>query len=419
MHMLLHKVLACLSLASVLVACGGNGHSAAPPTDLKVQTGDTQAVLSWTAVPGVEYWVWSAPDSKMTTQNCILIKGCNILTKAVPPYTVTGLTNGTLYAFTVNARTDSGPGGPGASQVTATPRLAAQTWSGMNPVANASIRGAVAGKTTNASTGVTTGLLVAVGDNGSVLSSPDGSTWTAQSSGTSLQLRDVTYAYSKFYAVGQAGTLLSSKDGMSWSAVSLTSTQDLESIAFNGTRLVAVGKNGTLLTTLNGTDWSLVSAGIAQDLLAAVYSPAGYWIATGTASAVYKSADGLSWAPVSAATSGAWRSAAVLSQSSTINGVVSTVYRLALVSSTGETATSLDGVNWTTSATSASGGLNKVVSGAEQFVAVGSAGRVLTSLDGTQWVVRESNTTQNLYALARYSNVYYALGDQGVGIFSK
>lgn len=419
MRMSLLKVMGCLSLVSLLIACGGKGHSAAPPSDLMVEAGDTQVVLTWTPVPGVEYWAWSSTQPNVSTQTCMQSTGCNIMTKATSPFAVTGLTNGTAYSFTVNARTDSGPGGPGASPVAATPRLAGVAWFPIKTLTALNIRAVAAGKVTNPGATVATGLLVAAGDNGSLYSSPDGATWKALTSGTSAQLRGVSYAFGKFYAAGQTGTMLSSTDGIAWTRVTLPSAEDLNGLHFNGTRLLAVGRNGTLLTTLNGTDWTVISTGAGEELHAAVYSPAGFWVVAGNGSAVYKSVDGLNWTASSAATSGVWRSAAYLGQASTVNGVTSTVYRLAMVSSSGQTATSLDGVNWTTSSTTALSGLTGVAAGSEQFVAVGNAGVVLTSSDGSTWLARDSGTSQNLQALVRYTNVYFAFGDQGAGIFSK
>jgi len=43
---------------------------------------------------------------------------------------------------------------------------------------------------------------VAVGDSGTILTSPDGTTWTSRTSGTTEQLHGVTYANSTFVTVG-------------------------------------------------------------------------------------------------------------------------------------------------------------------------------------------------------------------------
>ena len=55
---------------------------------------------------------------------------------------------------------------------------------------------------------------VAVGESGTIITSPDGTTWTSR---TDLiygdTLRGVTYANSKFVTVGESGTLLISTDG--------------------------------------------------------------------------------------------------------------------------------------------------------------------------------------------------------------
>jgi hypothetical protein len=57
------------------------------------------------------------------------------------------------------------------------------------------------------------GLFVAVGDYGTILTSPDGVTWTPQTSGTSYSLRGVTYGNGLFVAVGDFDTILTSRTG--------------------------------------------------------------------------------------------------------------------------------------------------------------------------------------------------------------
>jgi hypothetical protein len=54
------------------------------------------------------------------------------------------------------------------------------------------------------------GLFVAVGEDGAILTSPDGVSWTRQTLGTGNLLYDVTYGNGTFVAVGDWGTILTS-----------------------------------------------------------------------------------------------------------------------------------------------------------------------------------------------------------------
>ena len=54
------------------------------------------------------------------------------------------------------------------------------------------------------------GTFVAVGSNGTILTSRDGVSWTVRTSGTANTLYDVTYGNGLFVAVGVYGTILTS-----------------------------------------------------------------------------------------------------------------------------------------------------------------------------------------------------------------
>jgi hypothetical protein len=54
------------------------------------------------------------------------------------------------------------------------------------------------------------GLFVAVGEDGAILTSPDGVNWTRRTSGTRNGLESVTYGNGLFVAVGEWGTILTS-----------------------------------------------------------------------------------------------------------------------------------------------------------------------------------------------------------------
>jgi len=62
------------------------------------------------------------------------------------------------------------------------------------------------------------GRYVLVSDSGRIFSSPDLSTWTASTSGTTHNIISVKYLDSTFYAVGDSAVFLSSPDGLNWTA---------------------------------------------------------------------------------------------------------------------------------------------------------------------------------------------------------
>ncbi|MER3480299.1 MAG: hypothetical protein C4327_07400 [Meiothermus sp.] len=74
-----------------------------------------------------------------------------------------------------------------------------------------------------------------------------GATWTAQTSGTTNDLIGVTYGNGIFVAVGLNGTLLTSPDGVEWTG--RYSDSDLKGITYGNGTFVAVGQNGTILTS--------------------------------------------------------------------------------------------------------------------------------------------------------------------------
>ena len=59
-----------------------------------------------------------------------------------------------------------------------------------------------------------------MGDDGLILTSSDGTTWTSRTTYTTSDLHDVTYGNSKFIAVGEYGTTVTSSDGITWTATS-------------------------------------------------------------------------------------------------------------------------------------------------------------------------------------------------------
>jgi hypothetical protein len=136
-------------------------------------------------------------------------------------------------------------------------------------------------------------LFVAVGDSGTIITSPDGATWTQQHSGTTTVIRSVSYCKDRFIAVGDSGKILSSTDGKAWASIPSGSTQSLRSSTYgNGTFLIA--GLGTTLTSLDGLTWVINPSVIGSSKINYVAYGNGLFAATRD-TAIWTSTDGIVW----------------------------------------------------------------------------------------------------------------------------
>src|SRR5947207_9531772 len=81
------------------------------------------------------------------------------------------------------------------------------------------------------------GTYVAIGDNGTVVSSRDSVTWIPRASGTTNRLNSVAYGQAGFVAVGEGGpalpsTIVTSLDGIMWTMRSSAVTNELRGICY-------------------------------------------------------------------------------------------------------------------------------------------------------------------------------------------
>jgi hypothetical protein len=145
---------------------------------------------------------------------------------------------------------------------------------------------------------------IVVGDTGAIHTSPDGSTWTAQTSGTTENLRDIIWnkwavgerGVPEYIAVGDNGTILWSNNGENWYPQTSGVSQALWSIAYNGSTYVIVGDVGTVLTSNNGTSWIQRTSGATNTLFDLIYNDdVDKFIAVGTGGTILESADGITW----------------------------------------------------------------------------------------------------------------------------
>jgi len=135
-----------------------------------------------------------------------------------------------------------------------------------------------------------------VGRGGSVLTSQDGTvgTWTPGSTGTNVDLWGVAYANGQFVAVGENGTILVSPDGMAWGTRNSGRSEALRGVAYGNGQLVVVGGSGTILTSQDAATWTARNSGTTEDLYGVAYG-AGQFVAVGGGYTILTSPDGVVW----------------------------------------------------------------------------------------------------------------------------
>jgi len=217
---------------------------------------------------------------------------------------------------------------------------------------------------------------VVVGNNGVVLTSPDGIIWAQKSSGTGNALYSVVWSGTQYVIVGEKGTILTSPDGQTWtSRVSGFPFATIYDAVWTGTQFVAVGDastmEGIILTSPDGVTWTQITSPVGINLRCIAYSGsllvAGGFDNANTSGTLIISSDGINWS---------------------IKSIASPSYSIA-------------DVMWTGS----------------KFVAVGPLGRLFTSTTGDVW--------QEIFALGLSNPVYsvtfsgnnYIAGNQ-IGIFT-
>ena len=238
-----------------------------------------------------------------------------------------------------------------------------------------------------------TGLFVTVGDNGIILTSSDGISWTKRTSGTTKNLYGVTYGDGLFVTVGDNATILTSSDGTTWTNTSTNKrttlryfskadTNHLYGVTYGDDLFVTVGGNSTILTSSDGTTWTerdgLRSRWATPKYLKGVTYRKKLFVAVGRNGLILNSPDGITWKQ---------------RKSGTKYNLVGITYRNGLfvsVGKNGKIVTSFDGNWWVKRTYVLPDWLNGVTYGNGTFVTVGDNGVIITSSDGISWTKRTS-----------------------------
>jgi len=231
---------------------------------------------------------------------------------------------------------------------------------------------------------------VVVGYSGTILTTTDGITWTSRTSGTSNDINNVHYNSAGFVAVGDSGTLLTSSDGITWTdkTSSCGMTENLWGISSNSTVAVAVGDNGSIYTSADaGDNCTKRTSGTTSEFNGLLYGNSTF-VAVGYSGTLLTSDNGTTWTSKTSGTS---------------NEIREVIYDRNIFFGVGEDATyiySQNGTSWSSGSPTgidASAYLSGVAYGLETWVTVGASGVIYTIKDeGTAYTLRTSGTTEHL-----------------------
>ena len=226
-------------------------------------------------------------------------------------------------------------------------------------------------------------LWVAVGLNGTVITSPDGDIWTPATSGTTVHLNDVMWDGTRFLATADDGDVLTSANGINWAVQSTLDIELLDSLTWNGDQYTLSSGYGWVWTSEDAVQWDL-------DPHLQVYEMTegdNLVVAVGVEGLVLTSPDGKTWTPRESQTP------------QVLRGVAWSGSRFVAVGHGGTIVTSSDGITWQAVDPGTNLDLFELVWAGSQFVASGEQGMVLTSPDGLTWTQVPPFTNQQIRAL--------------------
>jgi len=216
-------------------------------------------------------------------------------------------------------------------------------------------------------------------------------TWSNTLSDSSMTSVDIVTGNGAFLLVRNDrsnSVVYTSPDGAAWSE-SARIEQRTSAMEFGANTFVAVGTRGSIRTSPDGTNWTLRASGTDQDLRSILFS-GGEFLAAGTTifipesgfsqqAVTLRSTDGISWTndpsfpEIQSAASG--------------NGVYIGLKWQDLVRPVSIT-------NWQTIFTIERE--TKIVFGESRFVVVGRSGHIATSTDGLEWITQNPRTVTGI-----------------------
>ena len=245
------------------------------------------------------------------------------------------------------------------------------------------------------------GTYVAVGSNGMVRTSRDGSTWTAQATPTGNMLRGVAFGNGVFVAVGLQGTVLTSRNLTTWAFQKLAPAYNLYAVSFINNQFFATGFGGLLLRSADGIHWAQLPSGTTESLVGISFVNELY-IAVGEHGTIITSRGGTNW------------SAQVSGTSAYLNMTVYAKGLYVIAGSDNSILTSPDGVNWSIKYLNSGSHVLGIAYGQNLFIVVTNNGTVFGSYDGLNWFPQSSDTKRVLWSVLFANNQFIVVGHSGI-----
>ena len=209
--------------------------------------------------------------------------------------------------------------------------------------------------------GIPTAQWVAVGEQGTILTSPDGISWTKRPSGFPTRwLVSVGYGAGVWIAVGEGGLVLTSPDALVWTPRASGTTARLNGIAYGGGRWIAVAESGELITSTDSVTWTKLSP--STDRLRGLLYAYGQFVITGDNGLMRTTIDTTDYA------------ANVLPGGFFVESVAYGRRAFVAVGEDGYAITSTDAVTWSSLASGTAAYLRGITFFNGQFIAVGTGG---------------------------------------------
>ncbi len=245
---------------------------------------------------------------------------------------------------------------------------------------------------------------VAVGLNGTVLTSPDGTTWAPTSSSTAETLRGVAFGKDMFVAVGSGGSVMTSADSLTWIPHDLIGDESLHAVCFARDLFVSVGDNGAILTSDDGWAWQPRNSNTLETLKGVTCNTGTdpLWVVVGTHGTILTSPDTIKWTPRPSGTT------------NDLNAVSFAENLYVAVGGTGTLLVSTDATTWEPRKSGVTVPLRGVGSAQGKFTVAGVEGTLVYPLIGTNWARAWTPSYISLNAVASKDALRVVVGDAGV-----